>query len=348
MIPGDPPPGPPGGPPPGPTGGPPPGPPGGPLPGPPSGPPLGLPGNLPPGPLGWPPHFPPGPPGPPGGWLNYPPGPPGPLGLPGPPAGNIGNPWGIPYPYYVLQQPNPPQGDGDSDVAKPDKFWGKDPCKLRPFITACIMVFNNKPHKFWSDHQRVSYTASFLSEIALLWWQLNLMAFPEPPIHSDWAKFVSKLNKLFGEPDLAQALERALRSLKIQENQHINKYLIEFSVHAAYTGWNNVALYSEFYWGLAERIKDQLLNLDRPRTLEQLKVDALKCDNCYWERQHEKLPTPTPRTRIGTSTVPTSSAAPQVKPTSVPRPSTDNPNQPKRELGNILNVDGKLTEAEKE
>ena len=59
--------------------------------------------------------------------------------------------------------------------------------------------------------------------------------------------------------------------------------MIEFLEHATYTGWNDVALYSEFYLGLAKRIKDQLLNLDRPQTLEQLKVDALKCDNRYWE-----------------------------------------------------------------
>ena len=141
---------------------------------------------------------------------------------------------------------------------------GKDPHKLRPFITACIMVFDNKPHKFRSDRQRVSYAASFLSEIALLWWQPNLMADPEPPIRSDWAKFVSELDKLFGEPNLTQASEHALHSLKMQENHHINKYLIEFSEHAAYTGWNDVALYGEFYCGLAERIKDQLLNLERP------------------------------------------------------------------------------------
>ena len=183
---------------------------------------------------------------------------------------------------------------------------------------ACIMVFDNKPHKFWSNRQHVLYAASFLSRIALLWWQPNLMAFPEPPICSDWAEFVSELNKLFGEPNLSQASEHALHSLKMQENHQLNKYMIEFLEHATYTSWNDVTLYSEFYLGLAERIKDQLLNLNRPQTLEQLKVDALKCNNCYWERQHKKLPTLTPRTRIGTLTAPTSSAAPQAKPATAP------------------------------
>ena len=45
---------------------------------------------------------------------------------------------------------------------------------------------------------------------------------------------------------------------------------------------------------------------------------------------------------------PTSSATPQAKSATVPQPSTENLNQPKKELGNVLNADGKLTEAEKE
>ena len=126
------------------------------------------------------------------------------------------------------------------------------------------MVFDNKPQKFRNNHQHVSYTASFLSEITLLWWQPNLMAYPKPLIQSNWAEFVAELDKLFGEPNLTQSSECALQALTMQENHHINKYMIEFSKHAAYTGWNNAALYGEFYWGLAERLKDQLLNMDHP------------------------------------------------------------------------------------
>ena len=65
----------------------------------------------------------------------------------------------------------------------------------------------------------------------------------------------------------------------MQENHHINKFMIEFTEHATFTGWNDVTLYGEFYRGLAERIKDQLLNFDRPLTLEKLKIDTLKCNN---------------------------------------------------------------------
>ena len=119
----------------------------------------------------------------------------------------------MPYPYYIIQQAAPVQGEGDSDTTKPDKFMGTDPQKLQCFITVCIMVFDNKPQKFRNDHQHVSYSALFLSEIALLWRQPNLMAYHESLIQSNWAEFVAELNKLFGEPDLAQSSEHALQAL---------------------------------------------------------------------------------------------------------------------------------------
>jgi len=71
-----------------------------------------------------------------------------------------------------------------------------------------------------------------------------------------------QLNTYFGQPNLAQASKHILCALKMQDYQHVNKYMIKFSEHATHTGWNDVALYGEFYWGLAERIKDQLLSLD--------------------------------------------------------------------------------------
>ena len=49
-----------------------------------------------------------------------------------------------------------------------------------------------------------------------------------------------------------------------------------------------MALYGEFYQGLAEPIKDQLLSLDCSQMFQQPKANALKCDTCYWEHQGEK------------------------------------------------------------
>jgi len=122
----------------------------------------------------------------------------------------------------------------------------------------------------------------------MLWWQLILVAFPELSICNDWGEFVDQLNIYFGQPDLAQASECALCTFKMQDYQHVNKYMVEFSEHATHTGCNDPAFYGEFYQGLAECIKDQLLSLDQPQTFQQLKVTALKCDTHYWECQGKK------------------------------------------------------------
>jgi len=170
----------------------------------------------------------------------------------------------------------------------------------------------------------------------MLWWQPHLIAQPEPSIRSNWGEFVAELNNLFGQPDLAQASERALRALKMQDYQHVNKYMIEFSEHATHTGWNDAALYGEFYRGLAERIKDQLLSLDRPQTFQQLKADALKCDIRHWERQGEKSAT-TGRNRQ--SAFATTSSKTETT-------STTSADPPKVVRNNF--ADAKLTDAERE
>src|SRR6266481_5503758 len=112
--------------------------------------------------------------------------------------------------------------------------------------------------------------------------------------------------------------------------------MIEFSEHAAFTGWNDTALYSEFYRGLAERIKNMLLHMERAITLNQLKIDALKCNNRFWEREHKKIPVPVSCAKA----IPSTTTQP-VKPAL--NPLGNNPNPDRKDLGNILGMDGKLT-----
>ena len=127
------------------------------------------------------------------------------------------------------------------------------------------MAFDSWPRKFATDCQQVSYADLYLSDITMLWWKPILVAFPELSIHNDWGEFVDQLNTYFGQPDLTQASKCALCTLKMQDYQHVNKYMIEFSEHATHMGWNDVALYDEFYQGLAEHIKGQLLLLECPQ-----------------------------------------------------------------------------------
>src|SRR5882724_991605 len=173
----------------------------------------------------------------------------------------------------------------------------------------------------------------------MLWWQPILVAFPEPSIHNNWGEVVDQLNSYFGQPDLAQASKCTLHALKMQDYQYVNKYMIEFSEHATHTGWNDVALYGEFYQGLAEHTKDQLLLLDQPQMFQQLKVATLKCDTHYWEHQGEKT-TPSGQNRQSTS-----SSAP-AKLGSNPTTSSDTAMTSCTNPG--IGADGKLTQEERE
>src|SRR5882672_12310426 len=245
-------------------------------------------------------------------------------------------PWAPYLPYYPYQQNG---NEEDSETARPDKFTGWDPSKLCPFITCCVMAFDSQPRKFATDRQRVSYVALHLSDIAMLWWQPNLVLDPKPSIRSDWSEFVEELNIFFGQPNLAQASERTLRALKMQDYQHVNKYMIEFSEHATHTGWNDVALYGEFYQGLAERIKDQLVSLEHPTTFQQLKNNTLRCDSRYWECQGEKG-TPTGRNRQSAfATTPSKTPSTSAVTTDTSKPAKGN-------TGSQFRTDGKLTEVE--
>src|SRR6266481_3509690 len=110
----------------------------------------------------------------------------------------------------------------------------------------------------------------------------------------------------------------------MQENHHINKYMIEFSEHAAYTGWNNTALYGKFYRGLAKHLKDRLLNMDCPQTLDQLKINALKCNSHYWECQHKKGPTLLTGRSRPSATTSTLAASQPAQPSMKPCPAQGN------------------------
>jgi len=98
------------------------------------------------------------------------------------------------------------------------------------------MNFDSQPRKFATDHQQVTFSASYLLDIAMLWWQPILIIKPEPLIWGDWGEFVDWLNVYFGKPNLAQASKHALCTLKMQDYQHFNKYMIKLYEHATHTG----------------------------------------------------------------------------------------------------------------
>jgi hypothetical protein len=183
------------------------------------------------------------------------------------------------------------QGDGSrSKVREPDPFDGTDPTKLCTFLVQLQLSFNDWPCAFTDDCKKVNFAISYLKGIALAHFENSLLEpdLSNPPAwDDDYDEFVSELKTYFGSPDVVGEAKSKLGNLSMKPTQHISKYLIEFNRHATITGWDNRALWHQFYCGLPAHIKDEVSRIGKPATLSELRTLAQSIDGHYWEREEE-------------------------------------------------------------
>ena len=171
---------------------------------------------------------------------------------------------------------------------EPDTFDGSDPRKLNNFILLCNLYFRNNS-AYSDDEAKVSFALSYLRGTALEFFEPSLLESDEPPEWlDDWSTFVNTLRTQFGPIDPTADAEDGIDHLKMQDNQHIVKYNVEFNRLAIRTGWDDSVLRHRYYSGLAERIKDIMGQQGKPASLEAMKNLAHSIDACHWERHREK------------------------------------------------------------
>ena len=172
---------------------------------------------------------------------------------------------------------------------EPDTFDGSDPKKLNNFILLCELYFRTNPSAYSDDNLRVTFALSHLRGMALDFFEPTLLEADEyPKWFEDWEIFVMTLRDQFGPVNPTGEGENSLDHLKMQDNQHILKYNVEFNRLAIRTGWDDSVLRHRYYSGLAERIKDVMGQQVKPLTLREMKTLAHTIDSRYWERQREK------------------------------------------------------------
>ncbi len=91
-------------------------------------------------------------------------------------------------------------------------------------------------------------------------WDVN-----EELIFSDFKKFKKELQKTFKVIDEKRAAEQWLYTLKM--NKLAVKYSVKFQHIVALTDWDNDVLVLQYYWGLSEDIKDEIVWRDCPEEL---------------------------------------------------------------------------------
>lgn len=175
---------------------------------------------------------------------------------------------------------------------EPDLYDGTDPSKLRAFLSQVKRVFSSSPQDFANDETKIMYAASYLQGTAFRWFEPNL-AIDEadlPLCAYVWNAFEEELEATFGEPNpiAIVAATRKLDKLTMKDTHHVAKYNVKFNEYSALTGFNNRALYAQYYKGLAPRIKDALVFTGRPTNLDGLRNKAQELDTRYWERYWER------------------------------------------------------------
>ena len=182
----------------------------------------------------------------------------------------------------------------DKDKAKttrdPDPFDGSEPRKLRTFLLQLQLVFNDRQKTFQADHVRVNYALSYLKGPALEWFENDILNEDEdfvPFWRINFAEFRKELRSVFGPQDPVADAEAEIEALAMKETHRVNKYIIEFRRHSIQLDWGDSALKRRFYRGLPERIKDELVKHEKPRTLRELQTLAQNIDRRYWERRNE-------------------------------------------------------------
>ena len=172
---------------------------------------------------------------------------------------------------------------------EPDTFDGSNLKKLNNFVLLCELYFRTIPSAYENDNLRVTFAISHLRGMALDYFEPALLEATEPPDwFEDWDMFVTTLREQFGPVDPTGDAESSLDHLKMQDNQHILKYNVDFNRLAIRTGWDDSVLRHRYYSGLVERIKDVMGQQGKPCTLKDMKTLAHTIDSRYWERQREK------------------------------------------------------------
>ena len=187
-----------------------------------------------------------------------------------------------------LRRRENPERKPKTKAKEPDTFDGSDPKKLNNFILLCNLFFRSSS-AYQDDSDKVNFALSYLRGTALEYFEPTLLDSDDFPDWMDnWSAFVRTLRTQFGPIDPTADAEDGIDNLKMQDNQHILKYNVEFNRLAVRTGWDDSVLRHRYYSGLAERIKDIMGQQGKPPTLEAMKLLAHSIDSRHWERLREK------------------------------------------------------------
>lgn len=168
-----------------------------------------------------------------------------------------------------------------SKINPPEIFDGRRD-RTRTFLAQCRTVFESFTNT--SEHDQITYAASFLRKTAFEWYENRLAA---DRGFDTFIEFSKALRSAFGEANEYERAKAALSNLKQTKSCAI--YTSEFNRLVAVLNYEDHSLLIEAYRkGLKDSVKDLLLTLRERNTLARTQTDAIKCDERIFRRESER------------------------------------------------------------
>ncbi len=176
-------------------------------------------------------------------------------------------------------------------------YWFTLHRALRPLYqqaqTSSFNIQGISDQNVTSEMNKGLFTVLYLKDAAFDWVDLKLHEFLDKTlkkqmnnkkfIFSNYKKFKNELQRAFKVVDEKQAAERRLHILKM--NKLTVKYATEFQQIAALMDWDDDALVLQYYWGLNETIKDEIVRMNQPEELQNMINTFININSCQWEQR---------------------------------------------------------------
>ena len=190
-------------------------------------------------------------------------------------------------PLTSLQQQAPTTSSNEAKeprVSLPKKF-NYTRSKFQGFVNQVQLITILQPQRYPTDATHVGLVGTLLTGQALSWFaplfEKNVA------ILGNFEAFLGAFSEAFGEHDKIRSATTKIRSLR-QGTRSASNYGSEFRQLACDINWDELALISQFYSNLQDGVKDLLLTLPDPSTLDEAINQAVKCDNRLFKRRQDK------------------------------------------------------------
>jgi len=132
---------------------------------------------------------------------------------------------------------------------------------------------------------------SYLKGSTLNWFQTAATHGSSGLMSTAWLSstlvFIDELRHLFSPCNPINEATVRIENLRYKDVGKAVKYTLDFNRDVPHTGWNDKALYRQFYKGLPDRLKDGITRIGKPETLIPLQHQVQVLNQQYWERQAE-------------------------------------------------------------